>query len=106
MFFEVTKLSPNKSSLTYSSSNYIKTRLFDSCWCNLHYTAKSAKQTQALLAGANIGVINIQSLVLPRLRGTERSTNSLKRRLQSRPGLNVAFYMFQFESTPNRVVFS
>ena len=40
------------------------------------YIAKSAKQTQVLFAGANNGIINFKSLVLPSSRGTERLPNT------------------------------
>jgi len=40
-----------------------------------HIAAKSAKQTQVLFAGANNGIINFKSLVLPSSRGIERLPN-------------------------------
>jgi len=42
--------------------------------------SQQSQQTQTLFAGANIGVINIQLLVLPCSRESKRSTDSLKRR--------------------------
>ena len=57
-----------------------KTRSWFNSVISTTQQSQQIRQTQALFAGANIDVINIQSLVLPYSRESKRSTNSLKRR--------------------------
>ena len=61
----------------------------------LHQQSQQSQQTQALFVGANIYVIEIQLPVVPCLRESKRSTNSLTNSLKRRRHFRESSQQFQ-----------